>query len=468
MPSCGALFSPPSGQSEIFGFDLNTDVGGSVTVTTNFESDPLEISIPLSLINKFPAVNLGLNDPIQSWYPVIWTWKWRSIKKKIRITRKKYINIFYEGYLPTQALNEFYLKPIKLPDIQLFTIPSFKFELGLTVGGSLTLKSRFSIILRGLEGLFLTMTTQKFIEDATQLAPGSFNQMTEKEQVELLTKLFAEAFIAGLIMKVKGEVLGERATANFIINELGGSAYIDISPFKLEFGDLLNINVPKFKMRFNVPDLLKDASGRSHPVAVEVGSDGVLKVKILLYTLNSNFFEDMIKGIRETLSDAENATKYDLVELEKILNIFVNSQNVVTQWLQRHLGLRSQYNFYFVFCPSGMAPDPENPHPPTPFFLLIETLIYFNPYKILATTLDFLQIYNKALRDLTAIIAHELNFIGSKEYKHTVDKTINSTQKLLSKEIKKNLRDIKKRLDNKLLNAERKIYAESFIPLVPP
>ena len=466
MPSCGALFSPPSGKSEIFGFDLNTDVGGSVTVATNFESDPLEISIPLSLISKFPAVNLGINDPIQSWYPVIYTWRWRRIKKKIRIARKNYY-INYEGYLPTQAMNEFYLKPIKLPDIPLFTIPSFKFELGLTVGASFTLKSRFSIILRGLEGLFLTMTTQKFIEDATQLAPGSFNQMTEKEQVELLTKLFAEAFIAGLITKVKGEVLGERATANFIINELGGSAYIDISPFKLEFGDLLNINVPKFKMRFNVPDLLKDASGRSHPVEVEVGSDGVLKVKILLYTLNSNFFEDMIKGIRETLSDAENATKYDLVELEKILNIFVNSQNVVTQWLQRHLGLRSQYNFYFVFCPSGMIPDPENPHPPTPFFLLIETLIYFNPYKILATTLDFVHILNKALTDLQIMIAQGLND-APKEFKHTANKIVKSSLKQGTKDVKKNLRDIKKRLDNKLINAERKIYAESFIPLVPP
>ena len=82
MPSCGALISKPTGKSELFGFDFNTDIGGEITSKTNYETDPIEISLPFSIISKFPAINLGVNDPIQSWYPVICTWRWRRIKKK--------------------------------------------------------------------------------------------------------------------------------------------------------------------------------------------------------------------------------------------------------------------------------------------------------------------------------------------------------------------------------------------------
>jgi hypothetical protein len=120
-----------------------------------------------------------------------------------------------------------------------------------------------------------------------------------------------------------------------------------------------------------------------------------------------------------------------------------------------------------MFCPTGMTPDPENPHPPTPFFLVIETVIYFNPYKILETTLDFVQILNKSILDLEEMIIHKLKFIP-KEFKHTVDKAMSTAVKKNSKDIKKVLKDIKKRLDHKLINAERKVSAESNIPIVPP
>ena len=65
------------------------------------------------------------------------------------------------------------------------------------------------------------------------------------------------------------------------------------------------------------------------------------------------------------------------------------------------------------------------------------------------------------------MIAQGLND-APKEFKHTANKIVKSSLKQGTKDVKKNLRDIKKRLDNKLINAERKIYAESFIPLVPP
>ena len=467
MPSCGALISKPTGKSELFGFDFNTNIGGEVTSAIKFETDPIEISIPLSGIKiKLPRVNLGINNPIQKWYPLLYTWKQKKIKKKIH-TPLGNIPITIPIYIPTQALNEIYFTYADLPDIPLFTIPSFKFNLDISLASTFTLQSHFSIVLRGLEGLALSMVTQQIIEDAGKLEPGTFNKMTDTEQVIFLTKLFDELLLANIILQLKGQLLYEGVTLAYIINSLGGNMYINIKKLKIEFGEIPLLEIPEFILAINVPDMLKDASGVSHPITVSVGTNGVLKVKIFLFTIKGDFYQDIINGIEYTLSKAENATRYDFTSLRKTLDFLKDTNNAAANWAKNHLGLRSEYNFYFMFCPTGMTPDPENPHPPTPFFLVIETVIYFNPYKILETTLDFEEILNKAYTDFEEMITHKLKFIP-KEFKHTFDKAMSTVFRTGYKYIRKVIRDNKKRLDHKLINAERKVSAESNIPIVPP
>lgn len=457
MPSCGALIVAPTGETEIFGFDFNTKMGGEERVNINFHLDPLEIALPFSLFPKFKFLkcNWGANDPIQKWYPKITTWRDKIIKKRIRLFGKyRYIPFLIP--LPTQAYNELYIDDVELDDIPLFTIPSFNLDLDFTAGGSFTLETHFSLILSGISGLLLAFDTQQLIKNIDGANAPDMTKMSKTEVNTYIATLAVEAAFAPVL----AYLVRDGKSLSYTINHLFGDAYIDMKELKLEFGDL-KIVIPKFRLAIKVPDILAD-----HPVEVEIGSDRALKVKILLFTIKGDFFQDMINGIEDTLSKAENATKYDFKALQDTLDFLKDSNNVVSQWAKNHLGLRSEYNFYFVLCPSGMSPGPESPHPPTPFFIQIEFLIYFNPYKILETIIDYTQQLNSATEKCSRTIANKIPGVP-KPYKQTLQKQIDSSTKSVTKPIRKGLKDIKKRLDNKLINAERKVNGYSNIPIVP-
>jgi hypothetical protein len=307
-------------------------------------------------------------------------------------------------------------------------------------------------MLSGITGLLLAMDTQQLIKDFDSDNPPDMSQMSKTEVNTYIGRLAAEVAFAPIL----AYLVRDGISLSYTINHLFGDAYIDMRELKLEFGDL-KIVIPKFRLKINVPDVLAD-----HPVEVEVGADKALKVKVLLFTIKSDFFEDMINGIKDTLSKAEDATKFDFKALQDTLNFLEDTNNVASQWAKNHLGLRSEYNFYFVLCPSGMRQTPA-----TPFYIQIEFLIFFNPYKILETIIDYTQQLNGATEKFSNTLANKVPGVP-KPYKHTLQKQIDSSTKSVTKPIRKGLKDIKKRLDNKLINAERKVKGYSNIPLVPP
>lgn len=453
MPDCGALFVKPSGESEVFGLDFNTKMGGEERVNINFHLDPLEIALPFSLFPKFKFLkcNWGANDPIQKWYPKITTWRDKIIKKRIRLFGKyRYIPFLIP--VPTQAYNELYIDDVELDDIPLFTIPSFNLDLDFTAGGSFTLESHFGLIFSGITGLLLAMDTQELIKNIDKANAPDMTKMSKTEVNTYIATLVLEAAFAPVLAYLVRDAI----SVSYSINHLFGDAYIDMKELKLEFGDL-KIVIPKFRLAINVPDILAD-----HPVEVEVGTDRTLKVNILLFTIKGDFFQDMIKGIEYTLSKAENATEYDFKALQDTLDFLKDSNNVVSQWAKNHLGLRAEYKFFFVLCPSGMSQVPS-----TPFYIKMTFVMYFNPYKILETIIDYTQQLNSATEKCSRTIVNKIPSVP-KPYKQTLQKQIDSSTKSVTKPIRKGLKDIKKRLDNKLLNAERKVTGSVNIPIVPP
>ena len=454
MPAdCGAIYVKATGESELFGFDFNAKMGGEERVNINFHLDPLEIVLPFSLFPKFQFLKMksGANDKIQSWYPLLATWKWRKVKTRIRIAGKWY-PIPYEGWLPTQAFDEIFIGDVEPEDINLFTIPSFNLDLDFTAGGSFTLQSHFGMILSGISGLLLAMDTQQLIKDFDSDNPPDMSQMSKTEVNTYIGRLAVQVAFAPIL----AYLVRDGISLSYSINHLFGDAYIDMRELKLEFGDL-KIVIPKFRLKINVPDVLAD-----HPVEVEIGSDRALKIKVLLFTIKSDFFEDMINGIKDTLSKAEDDTKFDFPELRKTLNFLEDTNNVASQWAKNHLGLRSEYNFYFMLCPSGMTQTPA-----TPFYIQIEFIIFFNPYKILETIIDYTQQLNGATEKFSNTLKEQTKFLP-KPVIHTVAKQVNSGIKKAARPIRKGLNDVKKRLDNKLINAERKVKGYSNIPIIPP
>jgi hypothetical protein len=459
MPAdCGAIYVKATGESELFGFDFNAKMGGEERVNIDFHLDATDIVLPFNLFPKFPFLkvnvvdNSEINDRIQDWWPLLATWRKKSCKIKIRIN-KKWIPIPPIPYwTPTQAISEIYVGDVKLDDIQLFTIPSFNLKLDVTAGGSFTLQSHFGMILSGISGLLLAMDTQQLIKDFDSDNPPDMSQMSKTEVNTYIGRLAVQVAFAPIL----AYLVRDGISLSYSINHLFGDAYIDIQELKLEFGDL-KIVIPKFRLKINVPDVLAD-----HPVEVEVGSDRTLKVKVLLFTIKSDFFEDMINGIKDTLSKAEDATKFDFPELRKTLNFLEDTNNVASQWAKNHLGLRSEYNFYFVLCPSGMTQTPA-----TPFYIQIEFIIFFNPYKILETIIDYTQQLNGATEKFSNTLKEQAKILP-KPVIHTVAKQVNSGIKKAARPIRKGLNDVKKRLDNKLINAERKVKGYSNIPIIPP
>jgi hypothetical protein len=460
MPSCGALISKPTGETELFEFDFNAKMEGEERVNIDFHLDPTDIVLPFSLFPKLPFLkvnavdNSEINDRIQDWWPLLATWRKKSCKIKIRIN-KKWIPIGPIPYLtPTQAISEIYVGDVKLDDIQLFTIPSFNLKLDITAGGSFTIQSHFGMMLSGISGLLLAMDTQQLIKDFDGANAPDMSQMSKTEVNTYIGRLAVQAAFAPVL----AYLVRDGISLSYTIKQFFGDAYIDMTELKLEFGDL-NIVIPNFKLKINVPDVLAD-----NPIEVEVGTDRTLKVKIFLFTLKGDFFQDIINGMEDTLSDAKNDGKYDFEKIKKSLDALKDANNVASKWAKNNLGMRSEYNFYFVLCPSGMIPEPDSRHLPTPFFIQIEFLIYFNPYKILETTIDYTDKLNNATENFSNRLKEQAKFIP-KGWAHTVQKQIAVGIKKTTRPIGKGLKDIKKRLDNKLINTERKIKGEANIPI---
>jgi hypothetical protein len=459
MPNCGVLYVKPTGESELFGFDFNTPMGGEENTKIKFETDPVRLSVPLTLIPKFLKVNWGIHDPKQDWYPLVATWKLRTIKTKIH-TIWGNININIKLPVPTQALNEIYLDEIDLADIPLFTIPSFKFNLDVSIGGLFTLNSHFGVIATGISGMLLAADTQQLIKNIDGENAPDMNKMSNSEVNTYLASITAETAFAPVL----GYLVRDCISVSYTIKKLFGSGYIDMNEFKLEFGDL-KIVIPKFRMAITVPDVLAN-----NPIEVEVGRDRSLKVSILLFTINGNFIQDIINGIQNTLAivkdDIKNEKIYNVTKLQEALDFLIDKNNVhiSSDWVKNHLGLRSEYKFYFVLCPSGMRPSPDSPYPPTPFFIKIEFIIHFNPYKILETMLDFDEILTEAISDAIIYIAHKYGY--SKETRHVFEKQNKSAIKSITKDIEKGIKDIKKSLNTKMINTERTVMGSSNIPIL--
>jgi hypothetical protein len=263
-------------------------------------------------------------------------------------------------------------------------------------------------------------------------------------------------------------LLRDGLAANYTINNASGKLNWTMNTFYIEFGDL-KITIPKFQIKLDFPDLLKDPiTGETHPVTVSGSPESGLTVTVqLLEVPNGDFFGLMIDSLQNTLELAKKATGTDydadyVKELEDILAQLQNADDLVTKWIQKYLGISFTIVFSFVFCPAGMSNEP-----PTPFYLKVELDLDINPYKILDELFDAAEAIEESLSEFENDFMDDIKEI-SPSFAHPIEKMLQGALNTLNKELKTATEKGQKMIDNKYVNKIYTVALATYVPIEPP
>jgi hypothetical protein len=454
----------------LFSFDFTTNVNGTESTNINYITNPITLSTKsfnydILQINK---TNKGINDPISKHWPLIETWKSKSVKKKIKIFGKTY-EIKIPLYKPTQAYYEIYTKK-KTAKITFFTIPSFKFQFNSDISWSGDIKCNFSLSCESNGACILSVATADLIDNYYNdgikiLEMTNANDRTTRIEDMLSNKYFYLYASSSLLLTY---LLRDGLAANFTILNASGKLNLNVNSFYIEFGDL-NITIPKFQMQIDLTDILTDPiTGKPHPVTVSGSPTSGLTVTVqLLQIPNGDFFGLMITSLQNTLDLAKKATGTDydeiyIQELENILAQLENADDSVTKWIKEYLGISYAITISFVFCPAGMSAVP-----PTPFYIKIEFTFDINPYKILDDLFDAAELIEKAMDIFENDLLTDVEDIGP-SFAHPIEHMIQGALNTLNKELKSATDSGKKLIDNKYINRIYSPTLKGSFPIVPP
>ena len=328
--------------AELFSFDFTTNMNGTNTQNINYSTKPISFSKSFDYdILKMNTANNGINNPISKHWPLIETWKKVNTTKTVKIFGKKY-NIKVPLYKPTQALYEIYTLN-KSEKLTFFTIPSFKFQIisDLKIVGSLS--NNFSLSVEGNGGCRLQTTTAELIDNFYKDGKKILQMPNSTDRTNRIINMVKDPkfLIYTQSTLLLTYLLRDGLTASFSV--LKGSSNINwtLNSFYIEFGDL-KIQIPKFQIELNFPDILKDPiTGQEHPVTVSANPGEGLVARVQLLSIpNGDFFGLMLTSLQTTLNQAKASTgsSYDsnyVKELEDTLSKLKNTDDKVTKWLQK-------------------------------------------------------------------------------------------------------------------------------------
>lgn len=472
----------------IYSFPLKTNLGGfNISDKFNLQTKPIEINTKL-LKSKFfkPKYiwfkqNKGCNDCEGKGLLAIPTCAYKE--KKIRIKKKilgQPINVSFTipnpPGVPTKCKDQLIMYKKEIPNITLFTIPSFKFNYNINVKANFKLDSVFQLGILGFKGIIAnSLIYQRLIKDIPQLADfikdnkDAINKLDDPTDPNYKNNIDVGIRLATLIMANAGEVLLTLVTSymmkdslclSYTINALYGDLYFELDSFEISFGKL-HIKIPKFRIEFNDLNLLKDQlTGKVHPITISAGSDG-LQASILLYSIEDDFFEVMIKSIEKTIEKFEDVTDYDIDGLKAVLEILNDTNNEVKNWLEKYLGIRFRLDFYGIFCPAAMSATP-----PTPFILSTRFVLIINPYKILKIIFDAAESIQQATKQVEDLLLQEIKDSGIK-HDPIIDDMLKGALDTINDAIADGMKYVKKGIDNKYVNKDMEKSLIINIPIEP-
>ena len=458
-------------QSNLFDFVFEINMTGGESTNINYSTKSVTFSTkPIKYdILQMNISNNGINNPISKHWPLIETWKTVNTKKKIKILGKMFpINV--PLLKPTQVLYEIYTLN-KSEKITFFTIPSFKFQMNSDVQFSGSVSCEFSISVEGKGACLLQTSTagliDNFYNDGKQILQMSNASDRTNRIINMLANPKFELYVSATALLTY--LLRDGLAANFKINKAGGSVGWQLNTFYIEFGDL-KITIPKFQIKLDFPDILKDpVTGQDHPVTVSGSPETGLTVTVQLLTIpNGDFFGLMLTSLQNTLKIAQSATgtSYDanyVKELEDILTQLQDGDDEVTKWLEEYLGMEYTLTFYFVFCPAGMSNVP-----PTPFYLKVELVLNINPYKILDELFDAAEVIEKTMSTFENDFWNYVDNIKHTSFAHPLEKMLQGAMNTLNKELLSVTESAQKEMDNKYVNKQYNITLSAMIPIEPP
>lgn len=452
-------------ESDLFSFNFAVNMGGKESTNINYSTKSISLSTK-SFNYNILKLNKGVNDPISKHWPLIENWKTKSIKKKQKIFGKLQ-NITQYKWGPTQTLDEIFTKKESTKYI-FFTIPSFKFQMNseLAFTGSVDCNFTLSVESKAIPGgTFLLSDAaagliDNFYNDGVQISKMTNSTDRTNRIINMLENpKFIEYASATTLLTY---FLRDGLAANFTVNKASGTLIWTLNTFYMEFGDL-KINIPKFQIELDFPDILK-----GHPVTVTASAEYGLLVTVQLLTVpGGDFFELMLKGLQNTLDTAKKltGTDYDasyVKELEDILDQLNKTDDSVTKWIQKYLGISYTTIISFVFCPAGMANVP-----PTPFYLKFELDLNVNPYKILDDLFDAAEAIEKTAKAFENDLLKEVEKI-SPSFAHPLEHLIQGALNTLNKELKSATDSGKKMINNKYINKIYTPHIITYIPIEPP
>lgn len=457
--------------ANLFSFDFAVDMSGNESTNINYSTKPVSLSTKPFKYDIL-QINKGINDPISKHWPLIETWKTKSITKKIKIFGKTYkISIPFPH--PTQAYNEIYTKKVTAKII-FFTIPSFKFQMNsnLAFSGSVDCNFTISVESKAITGGVCLLSTatagliDNFYNDGIQILSPTLT--ADQRETRITNMLTNPKFIAyASATTILTYLLRDGLCANFTINKASGKINWTLNSFYMEFGDL-KINIPKFQIELDFPDILKDPiTGQEHPVTVSGSPESGLTVTVQLLSVpNGDFFAIMLTGLQNTLDAAKKltGTDYDasyINELQTVLDQLNKADDSVTSWIQKYLGISFTTVFSFVFCPAGMTNEP-----PTPFYLRAELDLQVNPYKILDDLFDAAEAIEDAMATFENDFLNEVKEIGP-SFAHPLEKMLQGALNAVNKELKSATDSGKKMIDNKYINKIYNPALTAYIPIEP-
>jgi hypothetical protein len=449
----------------LIAFELNKNISGSTTQKLKVNTNP--ITFKSKKINykwlKMMRINNGCNPPKSKHWPKICDWALKTTQKKIKFcgfSRK----ISVTTYLPTKCDWEVYTTHEMFESYDVYTMPSFNFDFKFTLGGSINLKSEFSIDSEGKAGAvggLLLPATQEKINDLYGLTGVSdtttpIGKMTSDKRIDFLVTMVKDNLAAGILVYLLHDTLNY----SYTITSFTSTFNIEITTFKLSFGDL-NITIPQFQISITIPDIIEN-----HTITMKYNAEGTFTTQILLYSSkdkDDNFFTMMLNGITSTIDKYidDPETNYDIKELQNIQKILMNKKDETTIWLEQYIGLTYELNVYAFFC---ISDAPETGPPPSPFSIKTAFTVGFNPYKILEKILDVTAELQSIMEKVENELLDDIKDIPG-SFSHTLDSLMDSSLKQYNKVINKGLKAAQNDITKKYLNKELETSVELYIPV---
>jgi hypothetical protein len=448
----------------LIAFEMNKNISGSTTQTLKVNTNPITFKSK-EIKYKWMRINKGCNDAKSKHWPKTCDWVEKHITKKIKFcgfSRK--ISIPY--WIPTKCDDEVYTTREKLPSYDVYIMPSFKFDFKFTLGGSINLKSEFSIDSEGKAGAvggLLLPATQDKINDLYGLTGADdkttpIGKMTSDQRIDFLVTMVKDNLAAGILVYLLNDTL----TYMYTITSFTSTFNIEITTFKLSFGDL-NITIPQFQISITIPDIVD-----KHPITMTYNADGTFTTQILLYSSkdkDNDFFNMMLNGITYTIDkyidDPNLNTNYDIKELQNIQKMLQNKTDETTIWLEQYIGLTYELNVYAFLC---LSDAPETGPPPSPFSIKTVFTVGLNPYKILEKILDVTAELQSIMENVENELLDDIKDIPG-AFSHTLDSLLDSSLKQYNRVINKGLKAAQTDITKKYLDKELETSLVLYIPI---